>query len=267
MTDADVTVVPRGTIRMDRNFQLEAHTIARRSDPNPDLEFVASPIYNLVIDHPEGTVLWDTGAHPAAGEGHWPSGLFDAYPVEDPDEHALEDDLERVGYAVGDVDYVVQTHLHMDHAGGLERFAGTDTPVFVHEEELKYAYLSATTDEGSAGYVLEDFHHDLNWRLVHRERETPLEDLELLHLPGHTPGMLGTMLHLDDAGTLLFTSDLADVAANYRKEWPMGPGLLWNRQAWLDSVRTAKELERRHDAEVVYGHDHDQFEGMLEGWP
>jgi glyoxylase-like metal-dependent hydrolase (beta-lactamase superfamily II) len=155
----------------------------------------------------------------------------------------------------------------MDHAGGLERFAGTDTPVFVHEEELKYAYLSATTDEGSAGYVLEDFHHDLNWRLVHRERETPLEDLELLHLPGHTPGMLGTMLHLDDAGTLLFTSDLADVAANYRKEWPMGPGLLWNRQAWLDSVRTAKELERRHDAEVVYGHDHDQFEGMLEGWP
>ena len=69
MTDAEVTVVPRGTISMDRKFQLEAHTIARHSDPNPDLELVESPIYNLLIEHPEGTVLWDTGAHPEAGEG------------------------------------------------------------------------------------------------------------------------------------------------------------------------------------------------------
>lgn len=33
-------------------------------------------------------------------------------------------------------------HLHLDHAGGLENFAGTDVPIYVHEAELKHAFYS-----------------------------------------------------------------------------------------------------------------------------
>jgi glyoxylase-like metal-dependent hydrolase (beta-lactamase superfamily II) len=36
-------------------------------------------------------------------------------------------------------------HLHLDHAGGLSYFKGTDVPIWVHELELKHAYFSVLT--------------------------------------------------------------------------------------------------------------------------
>lgn len=266
MVDAPIDVIRRGTVKMDKNFQVEAHTIATKSDPNPDLEFEEAPVYNLVIDHPGGTILWDTGSHPAAGDGHWPEGLFNAYPHEDAAEHRLDDDLAAAGWSIDDIDAVVMTHLHMDHAGGLEFFAGSDTPVFVHEEELKYAYYSIASRKGSPGYIRGDFDHRLNWTVVHRERERHFEDMEFVHLPGHTPGLLGTMIHLDGHGTVIFASDLVDGPENYYDERPLGPGLVWNREQWFDSVRLVKDLERRHDAHVIYGHNAEQLDEIEDGW-
>lgn len=266
MVDATVDVIRRGTVKMDTNFRVEAHTIATQSEPNPDLEFAETPVYNLVIDHPDGTILWDTGSHHDAANGHWPAGLYDAYPHEDAAEHRLDDDLERAGWELGDIDAVFMTHLHMDHAGGLEFFDGTETPIFVHEAELKYAYYSVATRQGSPGYIRGDFDHALNWHVIHRDREQHYNDIEFLHLPGHTPGMLGTMVHLADYGTLIFASDLVDGPENYIDERPLGPGLVWNREKWYDSVRRVKDLERRHDAFVVYGHDLPQIEEIGDGW-
>ncbi|MFB6169634.1 MAG: N-acyl homoserine lactonase family protein [Haloarculaceae archaeon] len=266
MVKATIDVVDRGRMEMDENFSLEANVIATKSNPTREVELETIPVYNLVIDHPEGTILWDTGSHHEAGEGHWPSGLYDAFYHGDAADHRLDDDLEAAGWSLDDVDYVVQTHLHLDHAGGLEFFDGTDVPVFVHEEELKYAYYSTRTSEGSNGYVLADFHHDLNWEVVHGDRERHFEDVEFVRLPGHTPGLMGMLVHLDDHGSVLFTSDHVEIAANYDREIPPGPGLLWGRTEWYDSLHTVQELERRHDAEVVYGHDMAQYEEMRDGW-
>jgi N-acyl homoserine lactone hydrolase len=267
MVDATIEVLPRGTVKMDRNFQFEAANIATSSDPNPNMEIVDAAVYNLVIDHPEGTILWDTGSHHEAGDGHWPPGLYNAFPAVDADEHRLDDDLAEAGYEIDDIDYVIQTHLHMDHAGGLEFFAGTETPVFVHEEELKYAYFSAKTGEGSAGYVIDDFDHDLNWEVVYRDGVSYFEDIEFLHLPGHTPGLLGLKVELDGVGPLVFTSDLVDGRENYERTHPMGPGLIWDRQQWFDSVRRVKDIERQTGARVIFGHDPEQLEAIADGWP
>jgi len=84
----------------------------------------------------------DTGSHPEAGEGYWPAPLYETFEHRDAADHPLPADLERAGYALDDVDAVVQTHLHVDHAGGLHNFAGTDVPVYVHKEELKFACLA-----------------------------------------------------------------------------------------------------------------------------
>lgn len=266
MVDASIDIIDRGTISVDENFLIEASTAATASDPNPDLEMIDIPVYNLVVDHPEGVILWDTGIHPDARDGHWPSGLVNAFPPANPRDHRLDDDLATAGYDVDDIDYVVQSHLHMDHAGGLELFDGSETPIFVHERELKYAYYSAKTGEGSAGYVLEDFDHDLNWQILHLERETHLDGIEFVHLPGHTPGLFGMFIDLDGHPPLLFTSDMVDNRVNYEKEIPMGPGLIWNRETWFESLRRIKDLQRTTDAEVVFGHDPEQFERIEDGW-
>ncbi len=264
MVDATIDVIDRGGLEADLNYLIEGNTLGSHDEPNPDTDYIEFPVYNLVIDHPEGTVLWDTGNHEDALDGHWPEGLKQAFYPYDADEHGLEDDLETAGYSLDDIDYVFQTHLHLDHAGGLHHFDGTDVPVFVHEKELKFAYYSAKTDEGSAAYVLGDFDHDLNWQVLHRDRETHFEDVEFVRLPGHTPGLTGTMVHLDDE-TLIFAGDEIYQDVNYEDEVPLGAGLLWSHRHWFESLQEIKDLQRRHDAEVVYGHDPDQYEA-LSGW-
>lgn len=266
MVDATISFVDRGNIRTDLNHLIEGYNMGSKEEPNPDTEMGEGPVYNLVIDHPEGTILWDTGTHPDAADGHWPAELYSAFEHYDAHERDLETALGDVGYEIDDIDYVFQTHLHLDHAGSLHHFAGTDVPVFVHEEEIKYAYYSAKTDQGSGAYVLDDFDHDLNWQIIHRDRTTYFEDTEFLHLPGHTPGLMGTMIHLDDYGTAIFAGDEVYMRANYEEEHPLGAGLLWSKRHWRESLTQLKELERRHDADVFCGHapeDAERLEGGL----
>jgi len=267
MVEATISLVDRGTIRADMNHFIEGFNLGSAEDPDPEAVMSEGPVYNLVIDHPEGTILWDTGSHPEAGAGHWPAELYAAFEHYDADERDLETGLADAGYEIDDIDYVFQSHLHLDHAGSLRRFAGTDVPVFVHEKELKHAYLSAKTDEGSLAYIAGDFDHDLNWVVVARDRSSYFEDIEFLHLPGHTPGLMGTKIDLDGHGTVIFTGDQAYSRANYHRERPLGAGLLWSRQDWLESLRFLKDLERRHDAEVFVGHDGDDAKRIEDGLP
>ena len=263
MVDASITPIDRGTITADANNLIEGHTIGTATAPNPELELVEAPVYNLVIDHPAGTILWDTGSHPEADSGHWPAGLYAAF------EHSglrpIEDDLDDAGYSVADIDYIVQSHLHLDHAGGLYAFEGTETPIFVHERELKHAYYSAKTDRGDIAYLAGDFDRELHWEIVHGDREQRFEDLEFIHLPGHTPGLLGVRLDVDDAGTVILAGDQAYIRENYDDEQPMGGGLLWSKRAWTESLRLLKDEQRRHDARVFCGHDPGDFEALQTG--
>lgn len=265
MVSATIDVIDRGVLETDLNYLVEGNTLGSHDNPNPDTDYVEIPVPNFVIDHPEGTILWDTGSHHDAANGHWPEGLVQAFYPKDAHEHRLDDDLEEAGYSIEEIDCVFQSHLHLDHAGGLEFFAGTDTPIFVHEEELKFAYYSAKSSEGSAAYVLGDFDHDLNWQVLHRDRETHFEDIEFIRLPGHTPGMTGTMVHLDDE-TVVFAGDEIYQSENYDDEIPLGAGLLWSHRHWFRSMKLLKELDRKHDAEIVYGHDPEQFEEIKDGW-
>lgn len=269
MVEATIDVIDRGRIRNDANYMIEGHTLADRNDQNPEIIYIEVPVINFVIDHPEGTVLWDTGSHHEAGDGHWDEDLYDAFHHYNADEHRLDDDLEEAGYSLDEIDAVFQSHLHLDHAGGLEFFDGTDVPIYVHEEELKFAYYSVQTppEYGFPGYVLEDFDHDLNWKILKREREQHFEDIEFVHLPGHSPGMTGTVVHLDDTGTIIIAGDQAYLEENYRDGMPLGANLLWDSGNWKQSLEHVRELERRHDAEeVVFGHDLNQLQRIEDGW-
>jgi N-acyl homoserine lactone hydrolase len=266
MVDATIDVIHRGGLKCDLNYLIQGNTLGSHDEHNPDTDYEEIPVWNLVIDHPEATILWDTGNHEDALDGHWPEGLKQAFYPHDVRDHTLEGDLADAGYSLDDIDAVFQTHLHLDHAGGLHHFDGTDVPVYVHEKELKFAYYSEKTDKGSAAYILEDFDHDLNWQVIHQDRESHFEDMEFIRLPGHTPGLTGTMIHLDDHGTIVFSGDEIYQDVNYEDEVPLGAGLLWGNQEWFESLQTLKELERYHDAEVVYGHDPDQFEEIRSGW-
>jgi glyoxylase-like metal-dependent hydrolase (beta-lactamase superfamily II) len=259
-----VDLIDRGRIVADRAYVVDGLSTGSRRNPDPDHDIAEFVVWNAVVDGPERTVLWDTGSHPEAGAGHWPPYLYEAFEHVDAADHALADDLQAAGWSLSDVDAVVVSHLHLDHAGGLHEFAGTEVPVYVHADELGYAYLSAKTDAGSVAYVAADFDHDLNWRVIHGDHRLD-EGFDLLHLPGHTPGMLGARLETAD-GPVLFTGDVVYDEANWTDEAALSTSLLADSAAWHDSLRRLKELQRRSGADVLFGHDLARFESHAPGW-
>ena len=256
----EVTLVDRGRVRADVASVVDGYTMATADDPNPEHERIDFVVWNAVIETADATYLWDTGC-PADAAEYWPDPLYGAFEAYDAADHPLEGDLSAAGYGLSDIDAVVMSHLHLDHAGGLSAFEATDVPVYVHEEELKFAYYSAKTTEGSIAYLAPDFDRELNWEVVHRDRHTLADGFRLIHLPGHTPGVMGARVETPD-GTLVIAGDECYVDANYREGAPLGPGLLWSERAWHGSLETVRELERRHDADVLYGHDLDRFEEL-----
>ena len=261
MADVTVTFVDRGRVQADRNFVVDGTSVATASNRDPDHEYETYVVWNLVIETPETTILWDTGSHPEAGDGYWPEPLYEAFAHVDADEHHLADDLGAAGYDLADIDAVVMSHLHLDHAGGLVEFSGTDVPIYVHREELPFAYFSANTEEGSIAYLASDFDHDLNWQVVHGDSYHLTDGVELLHLPGHTPGLMGALIDRPET-PLLVVGDEAYVEANYAGQ-SMATSLLWNNGAWKESLERCRDIQRETGAEILLGHDLSVFESLI----
>lgn len=114
-------------------------------------------------------------------------------------EQTVEKQLQRLGLAVGDIDMVVHTHLHIDHAGQTDTFP-MSTPVVLDRRELEYSVSGLS----GASYPPEDVKHIVD--RLHTPGSLRLLDLELtggeMLLPGlrcvlaggHTPGSLMVMV-------------------------------------------------------------------------
>jgi glyoxylase-like metal-dependent hydrolase (beta-lactamase superfamily II) len=99
------------------------------------------PIYVWVVEHDEGVIVVDTGEtarvhdrgyHPRWHPFYRRAARFSVHPDEE-----LGPQLRRLGVAPRDVRHVVLTHLHTDHAGGLQHVTGSR--VWVAPEEYERA--------------------------------------------------------------------------------------------------------------------------------
>src|SRR5438067_12823096 len=88
----------------------------QRRIPADDRNRIPLALRCLLIEHDDGLVLVDTGL------GNKEDAKFkDIYGVVNEGKHGrtgLEDALAELGHAPDDVRWVINTHLHFDHAGG-----------------------------------------------------------------------------------------------------------------------------------------------------
>lgn len=130
--------------------------------------------------------------------------------------------LSRLGHSPADIDAVLITHHHRDHAGNAERLRSSGAQIFSHPADAPYLrgeeHLS---DRGVVRYLWRPWYAFYILRYVAKgiTRTPPvarLDELEhgevvdvpgsprVIHAPGHTPGSCALFL---EERSLLFTGD------------------------------------------------------------
>jgi glyoxylase-like metal-dependent hydrolase (beta-lactamase superfamily II) len=193
------------------------HTILDREWTEP------LPIYAFAIEHPEGVIVVDTGeAALASKPGYfprWHPGVRAFREWVEP-EQEIGPQLERRGIRPSDVRFVVMTHLHTDHAGGLHHFP--DTNILVTRSELEFAsgrrgrlrgYVANTHWPAWFDPTLVELAPEPYGPFPQSRRLTEAGNVTLVPVPGHTPGQIGVLVEEGDhtvflAGDSSYTQDL-----------------------------------------------------------
>lgn len=193
------------------------------------------------------TVVVDTSVPPGARASEFIGEVLQRTPDQEP-----RNALATAGVDPKDVEYVVLTHLHWDHAGNCDMFP--DATVVVQEAELRYAispgrffrkaFLAPTSGWGTPPYLVP------NLRPVEGRREL-LPGLRIAPAPGHTPGSQALVVDTADgsfaiAGDAIMTYDTID------RDLPPGYHVdVDESMATLDSLRAdADFLLPSHDYRV-----------------
>ena len=188
-------------------------------------ERVAIPVTCYLVRTDDAVILFDTGISPRALPG-----LVRTDPLcrfEDAD--LLVHRLDSVGIEPKDVDLVVLSHLHFDHAGGNTergargemRAAYPNAEYLVQKGDLEVA---GWRNERTRGSYLPHAYEPLlrEGRLRTLEGECDLGGgLRVLLAPGHTP-WLQLPLVTTPEGSLLFLADLVPTTSHLRYAWIMG---------------------------------------------
>jgi len=205
---------------------------------------VRIPIACWLVRTSDAMILFDTGLSPRAVPGLLRNDPLARFTEED----LLVHRLDLVGLEPENIDMVVLSHLHYDHAGGAALFPKSE--LVVQKDEYSYAHYPASFFESF--YYRKNF--DLpgyRWRLLDGDTEL-LPGVTILRSDGHTPGHQSLLVELPETGPVILTgAPLAakaedDRATHARSNLSRSRSdLLGNRQTGAGRVSVVRAAGRR----------------------
>lgn len=209
---------------------------------------VPVPVYLIV--HPKGKVLFDSGLNiltqtdPVAyiGEAGMAFNTFYFRPGEE-----VSARLRAMSIAPEEVTYIVNSHLHYDHAGGNALIPNAE--VIVQRAEWEHAMAQAEDD---IAYRRNDF--DTGQRVRRIEGEYDLfGDGTVVCLPtyGHSPGHQSLRVRAD-GGEFILCGDACYLRRSL--EHLHLPGIVADKDAALAVFRQFRNMQAR-GARIMFGHD------------
>ena len=208
-------------------------------------ESVRIPITCYLVRTSDATFLFDTGLSPRAVPGLLRSDPLAQFGEAD----LLVHRLDALGLGPDDIDGVVLSHLHYDHAGGAELFAKSE--LVVQRDEYAAAHYPAPFF--ASFYYRKNF--DLpgyRWRLVDGDAEL-VPGLTLLRSDGHTPGHQSLLVQLPESGPVILAGDACYWQEHIDAE--RVPGVVYNPALALHSIKRLKTLARLTGGRIFPGHD------------
>ena len=208
-------------------------------------EKVQIPVSCYLVRTGDTTILFDTGLSPRAVPGLLRNDPLARFSEAD----LLLRRLDGIGLEPGDVDVVVLSHLHYDHAGGAFLFPGSE--IAVQQDEYSYAHYPA----GFLATYYYKKNFDLpeqRWRLLDGDAEI-VPGVTVLRSEGHTPGHQSLLVELPESGPVILAGDCCYWQESIDKEIP--PGVVWDPTRAMHSIKRLKTIARLMGGRVFPSHD------------
>src|SRR5699024_6601729 len=141
------------------------------------------------------------------------------------EQSAIVESLANIGLGTEDIDMVLMTHLHFDHACGLTKKVGDtfepvfpDTPIItsaVEWQEMRHPNIRSINT-----------YWEMNWRPVENlvqtfEGETQIADgLKMIHTGGHSDGH-SILVFEDGESCFIHMADIMPTHAHQNKLWAL----------------------------------------------
>jgi glyoxylase-like metal-dependent hydrolase (beta-lactamase superfamily II) len=254
--DIEVRFVDGGTFGLDGGamFGIVPKTLWEKKSPPDEKNRIRMRANSLLVRAGGKNILIETG-----NGTKWDAKMRGIYAIQEGDP--LMDSLANYGVGPQQIDMVINTHLHFDHAGGNTRMVGdVILPAFpqaryvVQRAELEHAGAPTEKDRGS--YYAENFTPITEaglFDLVEGDREI-LAGISVERIPGHNAAIQAVVIRGGDK-TVAFVADLIPTRHHIALPWILAYDLyplqtLETKRKWISRMLPEGWV-------VVFGHDAD----------
>jgi N-acyl homoserine lactone hydrolase len=199
-----------------------------------------------LIRHPKGDLIWDTGLPDGLSqmaEGNDSEAFLMKMPV------TLASQLEAIGVAPSEVEFLAVSHLHGDHIGNVNMF--TNATVILQKEEYDALFNGETPVAEVA-----DLKVNPSVQLTGDHDVFGDGSVVIKRAPGHTPGHQVLFLDLAETGPVVLSGDLYHFAKN--RELRGVPAFNTSKEESLASMDAIEAFIKEKNATLWIQHDYKQ---------
>jgi glyoxylase-like metal-dependent hydrolase (beta-lactamase superfamily II) len=259
--DFSLTPLTDGNFRLDGGamFGVVPKPLWSKRAPADDKNRIAMGMRPLLVQHNGLQILIDAGCGDKMSEKEAGIYGFDR-------AFNLTHSLAANGLTAADIDIVIASHLHFDHAGGFTERVG-DGPVVPRFPNARYWIRRAEYDDAThphernrASYFLENFVPLVDSGVVtfNDEDTEILPGISVVRTGGHT--MHHQLIKMESGGrTAIFAADLIPTSAHIDEPWIMAydlypmDTLAFKRAFVREAIDREYVIFFEHDPEIAAG--------------
>lgn len=217
-----------------------------------------APVPSYLIEHPRGRAVFDTGMGVRFRREHANALPADKFGLEWFEGMDIATRLKAIDVDPASINWIINSHLHIDHCGGNAHLPNATVLVQAIEFE------TARTSEQPMLYTPDDYDTGQPFKTISGEHDL-FGDGTVRIVPtfGHTPGHQSVIVKLA-GGEVLLAGDCCYTERNL--DVMVLPNATANMEQGMETYRRLDAL-RKSGTHILFGHDGLQWKSVTEGVP